>query len=152
MVAAGFLHPWKILRDRRHNCDNTYTPPGFRLPGLLLPPGLPLEHTPLRSRSTSKRLLFHHGWRRCDSHLLSFTRCQAHTCRMTHISLKIGWLFLFAVLMAAGLLFTMVFFVCIALAFHGVHLAAIPIADVHAHPPSHRSSCSQIWSATTLIL
>ena len=29
-----------------------------------------------------------------------------------------GWLFLFAVLMAAGLLFTMVFFVCVASGFH----------------------------------
>jgi hypothetical protein len=28
-----------------------------------------------------------------------------------HVALRTGWLFLFAVLMAAGLLFTMVFFV-----------------------------------------
>jgi hypothetical protein len=51
-----------------------------------------------------------------------------------HISLKIGWLFLFAVLMAAGLLFTMVFFVCAALGFHWVHLAVVLNADVQLRP------------------
>jgi protein cornichon len=55
---------------------------------------------------------------------------------LPHISLKIGWLFLFAVLMAAGLLFTMVFFVCVALGLHRIHLAAKLKADVHLSSPS----------------
>ena len=46
------------------------------------------------------------------------------------IYLPIGWLFLFAVLMAAGLLFTMVFFVRIARGVGSAHVAAMVNADV----------------------
>lgn len=60
----------------------------FDLPGSPLSSGLPLKHILLRLPSTSKRPLFHHGWRRCESHLLSFTRCRAHTCRMTLLPSK----------------------------------------------------------------
>ena len=137
-VARWVLHPWKILRHRRHKRDNTDTSLGSRLPGSLLSSGHSLDHSLLRLHSTPKLPLFHHGWHRCDFQLLGYTRCQAHTCRVTflpRIPLKIGWLFLFAVLMAAGLLFTMVFFVCAALGFHRVHLTVMPNADVLFHTP-----------------
>jgi len=45
-----------------------------------------------------------------------------------------GWLFLFAVLMAAGLLFTMVFFVRVASPFRWVHVVAALNADVQLYP------------------
>ena len=48
--------------------------------------------------------------------------------------LKTGWLFLFAVLMAAGLLFTMVFFVCFALGLRRVRAAVMLNADVQLRP------------------
>ena len=51
-----------------------------------------------------------------------------------------GWLFLFAVLMAAALLFCMVFFVRVSLTLQ------------LCMPTIYRSSCSQTWNATTLIL
>ena len=37
--------------------------------------------------------------------------------------------------MAAGLLFTMVFFVCVALGLHWAHGAVVLDADVQLHPP-----------------
>ena len=51
--------------------------------------------------------------------------------------LQIGWLFLFAVLMAAGLLFTMVFFVRLALGFHRVHPPVMLGADVKPPRTDH---------------
>jgi hypothetical protein len=56
-----------------------------------------------------------------------------------------GWLFLFAVLMAAGLLFTMVFFVRLRLP---RDISTQP-AQQSAEFPVYRSLCSPTWSATT---
>lgn len=67
---------------------------------------------------------------------------------------SIGWLFLFAVLMAAGLLFTMVFFVrsspklfTIVPSVHNFRSVCMTVP-----PCTYRSSCSRTWNATTLIL
>jgi hypothetical protein len=54
-----------------------------------------------------------------------------------------GWLFLFAVLMAAGLLFTMVFFVCI-------RFSSPTTRSSERLGTPRRSSCFPTWSAITL--
>lgn len=53
-----------------------------------------------------------------------------------------GWLFLFAVLMAAGLLFTMVFFVC-------SRFSSTTTCSSHHLGTPRRSSCSPTWSVIT---
>ena len=73
-----------------------------------------------------------------------------HSPRMMIISLHAlfvftGWLFLFAVLMAAGLLFTMVFFVRIRFS------SPTTRSSEHLGTP-RRSSCSPTWSAITSTL
>lgn len=73
---------------------------------------------------------------------VALVRVSCSLAQVSWLMFAAGWLFLFSVLMAAGLLFTMVFFV------------SLPLILIPIRPPTHshtfrspRSSCSQTLNA-----
>jgi hypothetical protein len=93
------------------------------------------------SRDSQQVLIFIASLQRSLTKWVALVRVSCSLAQVSWLMFAAGWLFLFSVLMAAGLLFTMVFFVSLP-SYLNTHSPTHPLTF---HSP--RSSCSQTLNA-----